>query len=454
MINVELASKWEKVLEELKPIIPQIAYNTWFSNLKAKRLDEKLGILFLTADNDMAKDMLNKRYLPVTTNAIETVFGKSYSVSISVEQKLELIPNGDPEKHSKEFTDENWLNPKFTFENFIVGENNKFAHAAAVAVAQFPSESYNPLFLYGGSGLGKTHLMHAIGCYILKNTKFKKKVLYVSSEMFVNEFIAVLESGKMRTTSKTSEFRRKYRDVDVLMIDDIQFLEKKEQCQVEFFNTFNELYNKNKQIIISSDRPPTNLKSFDERLTSRLSCSMVADLTPPDIETRIAILLNDANNDNINVDDDLHEVINIIAEKFPNNIRELEGAFSRVISFSELMNEHVNVRFAKQVLKEIFTEKDNEINPNNIKKKVCKYFNIKVSDIESANRSRKFAYPRQISMYLCRELTDLSLPKIGEYFGGRDHTTVIHACNKISDEIETSEECKKLINNFLDELSK
>ena len=452
MTNIELANNWEKVLEVIKPIIPPIAYNTWFSNLKAKRIDEKLGILFLSADNDMAKDMLNKRYLPLTTNAIESVFGKQYSVSIFVEQKMELIPNGDPEKHSKEFTDENWLNPKFTFENFIVGENNKFAHAAAVAVAEYPSESYNPLFLYGGSGLGKTHLMHAIGCYILKNTKFKKKVLYVSSEMFVNELISALGSGTIRTTNKTSEFRRKYRDVDVLMIDDIQFLEKKEQCQVEFFNTFNELYNQKKQIIISSDRPPTNLKTFDERLTSRLSCSMVADLTPPDLETRIAILLNNANNDNITVDEDLQEVINVIAEKFPNNIRELEGAFSRVVSFSELMNERITVRFAKEVLKEIFTEKDNEVNPANIKKKVCKYFNIKVSDIESSNRARKFAYPRQISMFLCRELTDLSLPKIGEYFGGRDHTTVIHACNKISEEFNKSEECRKLIISLKEEI--
>jgi chromosomal replication initiator protein len=452
MTNIELANNWEKVLEAIKPIIPPIAYNTWFSNLKAKRIDEKLGILFLSADNDMAKDMLNKRYLPLTTNAIESVFGKQYSVSIFVEQKMELIPNGDPENHSKEFTDENWLNPKFTFENFIVGENNKFAHAAAVAVAEYPSESYNPLFLYGGSGLGKTHLMHAIGCYILKNTKFKKKVLYVSSEMFVNELISALGSGTIRTTNKTSEFRRKYRDVDVLMIDDIQFLEKKEQCQVEFFNTFNELYNQKKQIIISSDRPPTNLKTFDERLTSRLSCSMVADLTPPDLETRIAILLNNANNDNITVDEDLQEVINVIAEKFPNNIRELEGAFSRVVSFSELMNERITVRFAKEVLKEIFTEKDNEVNPVNIKKKVCKYFNIKVSDIESSNRARKFAYPRQISMFLCRELTDLSLPKIGEYFGGRDHTTVIHACNKISEEFNKSEECRKLIISLKEEI--
>lgn len=452
MTNAESAKKWDEALASIKNFVPKITYDTWFINLKLKRVDEKLGMLYLFAENDLAKDMLLKRYIPIISNAAENSFGVPFNVTISVEQKEELIPNGDPETHSQVFTDENWLNPKFTFENFVVGENNKFAHAAAVAVAQFPSESYNPLFLYGGSGLGKTHLMHAIGCYILKNTNFKKKVLYVSSEMFINEFIEALGTNNVRGKNKVGEFRDKYRKVDVLMIDDIQFLEGKGQSLVEFFNTFNDLFRKKKQIIISSDRPSTNLKTFDDRLTSRLISGMVADITPPDLETRIAILQNDAKNMGISSSENLDEVIQVIAEKFPNNIRELEGAFTRVHSFSELMKEPINIKFAKQVLKEIFNEKDKEINPTNIKKKVCKRFNIKLADIESKNRAQKYSYPRHIAMYLCKELTQLSLPKIGEYFGGRDHSTVIHACDKISAEIKNNEETQKLIESLIDEI--
>ncbi len=452
MTNLEASKKWDEALFSIKNFVQPIAYSTWFENLKLKRVDEKLGMLYLVAENDLAKEQLYKRYISIISNAAENSFGVPFSITISVDQKEELIPNGDPSMHSPTLTDENWLNPKFTFENFIVGENNKFAHAAAVAVAESPSESYNPLFLYGGSGLGKTHLMHAIGCQILKDTNFKKKVLYVSSEMFVNEFIAAIGSNTVRGKNRTSEFRKKYRNVDVLMIDDIQFLEGKEQCLVEFFNNFNDLYRKKKQIVISSDRPYTNLKTFDERLTSRLSSGLVADITPPDLETRIAILLNNANNENITVDENVNEVIQLIAEKFTNNIRELESAFSKVYTFSNLMNEPINMKFAKQVLKEIFTEKDNEINPLNIKKKVCKHFNIKMTDLESKNRAQKFSYPRHIAMYLCKELTQLSLPKIGEYFGGRDHSTVIHACDKISTEIKNSEDTKKLIESLIDEI--
>ena len=445
-----LKEKWNQVLALIEPEVTQIAFTTWFEPIEVRSIEEKFNIIKLTTNNQMAVDIISNRYRSILENTIKSVFGKEYTFSVEFFDEEEPTINGDEDKEP-EFKDEYYLNPRFNFKNFVVGNNNKFAHAAALAVAESPAEAYNPLFLYGGSGLGKTHLMHAIGHYILKNKK-GVKVLYVSSEMFMNEMVSALRKNELRDNNM-GEFRRKYREIDVLLIDDIQFMENKPSMQEEFFNTFETLYSLKKQIIISSDRPPNKLTNIDERLRSRFQWNLVADISAPDYETRVAILRNKAELDNIPEDDDLIEVINLIAEKIHENIRELEGAFTRIASFSKLMNENINVSFAKKVLKDILSASDFNITPEIIKKKVCKHFNIKIADIESSKRARQFAQPRQIAMYLCREMTDLSLPKIGEVFGGRDHSTVIHAYDKIAAEIKTNDSIKEIVEKLEKEIS-
>jgi chromosomal replication initiator protein len=313
-----------------------------------------------------------------------------------------------------------------------------------LAVAEMPlSSQYNPLFLYGAAGLGKTHLMHAISHHIVRNTP-KLKVLYVSSEMFTNEFIKALRDNN------TLGFRNKYREIDVLLIDDIQFLEKKERIQEEIFHTFNTLYDANKRIILSSDRPPKAIATLEERLRSRFECGLIVDIQPPDFETRVAILCKKAELEEIPVNEAFMDVIKVIAEKIQNNVRELEGAFIRVVAYASLTGQPIDKELAKEVLKDVFSTSERFITPEIIKKYVCRHFNIKVSDMESAKRSRNLAFPRQIAMYICRDLTDLSLPKIGEAFGNRDHTTVLHACDKISKEMGVNDILKEVILSIKD----
>src|SRR5699024_8141486 len=310
------------------------------------------------------------------------------------------------------------LNPKYSFDTFVIGNSNRFAHAASLAVAEAPAQSYNPLFIYGGVGLGKTHLMHAIAHYILSQSP-DTKVVYVSSEKFTNELINSIREYR------NEEFRNKYRNVDVLLVDDIQFIAGKEGTQEEFFHTFNALHEANKQIIISSDRPPKEIPTLEDRLRSRFEWGLIADIQAPDLETRIAILKKKAKVENINVPDD---VMLYIATKIKSNIRELEGALIRMVAYSSLTNEDITVELAEEALKDIISnDKPKEITVNSIKDVVSKDFSIKIEDFNSKKRTRAIAYPRQIAMYLTRELTDLSLPKIGDEFGGRDHTTVIHA---------------------------
>jgi len=326
---MNLKEKWKEVLETIKLEVTEVSYNTWFTVLSPKRIDEQLNIIYISTYSNIAKNVIEKRYMHLLENTIKSVFKKKYSILVNVEEEQEEVIN-NPTDNEPEFKDEYYLNPKYNFKNFVVGNNNRFAHAAAVAVAESPSEAYNPLFLYGGSGLGKTHLMHAIGHYILKNSN--KKVLYVSSEMFMNEMVSAMLKKELNGSNKMNEFREKYRSIDVLLIDDIQFLEGKTGSQEEFFNTFNDLYNLNKQIIISSDRPPNKLEKMDERLKSRFAWNLVADITAPDHETRVAILINKAEQDNIEVDENMVNIINLIAERVTGNVRELEGAFTRVIT--------------------------------------------------------------------------------------------------------------------------
>ncbi|NLY71398.1 MAG: chromosomal replication initiator protein DnaA, partial [Clostridiales bacterium] len=343
---------------------------------------------------------------------------------------------------NRTFSDELYLNPKYVFSTFVVGKNNHFAHAACLAVAETPpGTAYNPLFINGGAGLGKTHLMHAIGHHILRKTP-TTKVLYVSSEMFTNELIRAIRENK------TADFRRKYRNIDVLLIDDIQFIEKKESVQEEIFHTFNTLYEASKQIILSSDRPPKAITTLEERLRSRFEWGLIADIQPPDYETRVAILLKKAELEDIKITDEFMDVISIIAEKIQYNIRELEGAFIRVVAYASLTGQAITTDLAKEVLKDVFAINKKEITPDLIKKHVSKHFNIKPSDMESSKRARTYSFPRQIAMYMCRNMTDLSLPKIGEAFGNRDHTTVLHACDKIEKEVRSNEALNEVIKHL------
>lgn len=333
------------------------------------------------------------------------------------------------------------LNPKYVFETFVTGNSNRFAHAAALAVAESPAQVYNPFFMYGGVGLGKTHLMHAIGHRILK-THPNLRVLYISSEKFTNELINSIRDGNPES------FRQKYRNIDVLLVDDIQFLSKKEHTQEEFFHTFNTLHEANKQIIISSDRPPREIQTLEDRLRSRFEWGLITDIQAPDLETRIAILRKKALLENLNAPND---VMVYIASRIDNNIRELEGALIRVVAYASLTNQVITNELATEALKDIFpTGKTRQITLELIQEIVASYFKIKVDELLAKKRTRNLAFPRQIAMYLCRELTDTSLPRIGEMFGGRDHTTVIHAHDKISR--ERNEDMK--LNNTIKELIK
>ena len=432
--------------EELKKLTTPVSFDTWLKPLEVHHLDEDLKIAYLGIKKtkgieiNFILNIVRNRYLTIIEDCMETVMGEKYRVvakEMDEYKEEEPAPQSAAEEPEQEeeiiFVREKILdnqkifNPRYNFDNFVVGNSNKYAHAAALAVAESPSEAYNPLFVYGGSGLGKTHLMHAIGIYLLENNP-SINVLYVSSEMFTNELIRALRENKI------NEFKNKYRKVDVLLIDDIQFLEGKDNTQEEFFHTFNALYDSNKQIIISSDRAPNKLVNLEDRLRSRFQWNLIADIQPPDYETRVAILTKKAENMNIKVDDDLYDVICMIAEKIKDNIRELEGAFTRIVTFSQLLGEKADKNFARRTLNDILTDGDIKVTPEKIKKVVCKHYNVKMADLESSKKQNSIAHPRQVAMYLIREMTDYSLPKIGQMFGGKHYTTVMYACEKIEEQ--------------------
>ena len=438
MNNME--QKWEKTLNLLKSELTPVSFDTWIYPLKPVKIIENKKLLKLSSNSDMAISILETRYMSLLEKSIEEAFKQKLKIEFVFQNE-----NSDRDENDDYdipvLTDELYLNPKYIFETFVVGGNNRFAHAASLAVSESPSTVYNPLFLYGDSGLGKTHLMHAIGHYILRQDP-SKKVLYVSSEMFTNELIKAI------TEHKNIEFRNKYRKIDVLLIDDIQFLEKKVSIQEEFFHTFNTLYDANKQIIISSDRPPKEIATLEKRLRSRFEMGLIADIQSPDYETRVAILRNKAELEGLDPNNQILDVINIIAENIHSNIRELEGAFIRVVAYANLTNSKITSELAKEVLKDVFKDYDEDIDPETIRKKVCEYYNVKISDIDSKTRKAEITLPRQIAMYLCRELTDSSLPKIAEYFGKKDHTTVMHACNKISGELKINKNLDKAVSDI------
>lgn len=437
-MSIQLTEIWHKTLGLLQNELTEISFNTWIKTIEPLSLQN--DTINLAVPAEFNKGILESRYQILIKNAIKQATFKEYSINFVVpsQENIDKYTN-PPESSTNEDALVSVLNPKYTFDTFVIGNSNRFAHAAALAVAEAPAKAYNPLFIYGGVGLGKTHLMHAIGHFVLQQNS-SLKVLYVSSEKFTNELINAIKDDK------NEEFRSKYRNIDILLIDDIQFIAGKERTQEEFFHTFNALYEANKQIILSSDKSPKEIVTLEDRLRSRFEWGLIADMQAPDIETRIAILRKKAQLENLDVPND---IMVFIAEKIASNIRELEGALNRVIAYSSLTENEITVELATEALKDILsTNKVRTINCNTIQDAVARYFDIRPDDFKSKKRSRDIAFPRQIAMYLCRELTDMSLPKIGQAFGGRDHTTVIHACDKIIEEFKTNSETKRAINEL------
>ena len=423
---------WGTTLNYLKANTTNLSYDTWISPLYIHHIEEDAGIIYLAWPNQAKLiNHINDHYLNLIENALNSSLDKKYRVVIKQEKEYD-VSKIDTTRMKNSLNQEKLFNPRFNFENFVVGNSNKYAHAVSVAVAEAPGDIYNPLFIYGGSGLGKTHLMQAIGVHIIRNNP-TSKVLYVSAEMFTNELITAINDNKTRS------FRNKYRKLDVLLIDDIQFLEGKEATQEEFFHTFEALYQNNKQIVITSDVPPVSLKGLDERLRTRFSWNMIADIQPPDYETRVAILKNFADKSNIEVTDDVYNVLCFIADQVKDNIRELEGAYNRVVSFSQLLHEKITIDNAKNILKDIVKDNEQAVAPERIRSTVANHYKIKLSDIDSPKRNAEITLPRQVAMYLCRETTDLSLPKIGKLFGNRHYSTVIHAIEKIEEQLKYDE---------------
>jgi len=447
---------WSKILDIIKKDLNPQSYQTWFIHTRPVSLEA--DTITVETPNAYFRDWLVDHYMEMVQKAVRRVYNKPVAINFVVAQsanisdaaaqgknqatpaKQAVQDNAKPrnKKSAELTTSPAGLNPLFTFDNFVIGSGNRFAHAASMAVAESPAKAYNPLFIYGPVGMGKTHLLQAIAHFALqKNSGLK--VLYISSERFTNQLISAIQN---RTTIS---FRQMYRNVDILLIDDIHFMGGKETTQEEFFHTFNVLYDAHKQIILSSDRPPKDIPSLEARLVSRFEWGLITDIQPPDLETRIAILRKKAEKDTINVPDD---VTFFIAEKIKANIRELEGALIRVMAYASLTGQKVTLALAQDVLKDVIKE-DKKISIEAIQRKVAEVFEIGVSDIRGKRRTRSFAYPRQIAMHLARELTDFSLPQIGEYFGGRDHTTVLHACNKILQDISKNGQTKKTIENII-----
>jgi chromosomal replication initiator protein len=441
--NMQLHDLWQKALDVLKTELTEISFNTWIKTIEPISMNPK--VINLGVPADFNKGILESRYLVLIENAIKQVSFKDYIIRFVIPSQ-ENVDDFNDEVFETEGQKDSFLNPKYTFDTFVIGNGNRFAHAASLAVAEAPAKAYNPLFIYGGVGLGKTHLMHAIGHYTtIQNPQ--SKVLYVSSEKFTNELINAIKDDR------NENFRSKYRNIDVLLIDDIQFIAGKERTQEEFFHTFNALYEANKQIILSSDKPPKDINTLEERLRSRFEWGLIADIQPPDLETRIAILRKKAQLENLNVP---NEIMVFIADKIASNIRELEGAMNRIIAYSQLTDStgSITLELANDALKDILSvRKTKMINIKSIQDMVTRYFDLKPDDLISKKRTRELSYPRQIAMYLCRELTDLSLPRVGEDFGGRDHTTVMHACEKIAEEINSNPETRKIINELKKNIS-
>ncbi len=432
----ELNELLTKAKELLKDETTKISYETWIKNLEIQSADN--GNIILLASSTFQRDAIESRYHDLLTNTFNFITNKDCSVTIIAKDEVQesnLSSSSNSTIDTTSGYSNSTLNPKYTFDTFVVGNNNRFAHAAALAVAEAPATSYNPLFIYGGVGLGKTHLMHSIGNEILRKNR-DSKILYVTSEKFTNHLINAIKDNK------NEQFRTKYRNIDVLLIDDIQFIAGKERIQEEFFHTFNTLHESGKQIIISSDRPPKDIQLLEDRLKSRFEWGLIADISNPDYETRLAILRKKAQLDNIIIDD---EILSNIATRIDSNIRELEGTLNKLIAKSSLTNSPITMEMAEKAINDIVSQQDKVISSDFIQETVAKYFNISAKELKGSKRSNDIAFPRQIAMYLCRNVAQMSLPQIGKDFGKRDHTTVMHACNKIEQEIKENQNTKLIV---------
>jgi len=424
---------WESIAGRLREALTETTYETWFGHARPKVLTD--DTLLVEVPNDFTRDWIQGHFFDFVLGAARESLGRDVVVSFSVSDGLKAeapaldrvegagrARDADPPDRD---TPDVELNPKYTFDLFVIGSSNRFAHAAALAVAEAPAQAYNPLFIYGGTGLGKTHLLQAIGHYVRQNSR-RLTMRYVTSETFMNDFINSLRDKRIEG------FKRRYRNYDLLLVDDIQFFEGKERIQEEFFHTFNSLYEGGAQIIISSDRPPREIATLEERLRSRFEWGLLTDIQAPDLETRIAILRKKVNSERIGVTDP--EVLTFIAARVSSNIRELEGALTRVVAFSSLTDRPMTVDLAEHVLKDVYPQGEAapEVTISRIQEAVSQRFGVTLDELVSPRRSQAVAYPRHVAMYLSRELTDSSLPKIGREFGGRDHTTVIHAKDKIT----------------------
>ena len=447
----QIKAIWEETLSLVEKELSKPSFETWI--IPAYPLEYKNSTLYIAVPNEFAKDWLESRYYKLIEKSLETVFNKPIPIKFVIPN--DEINDTNTSSQEKDFNKERYveqrittppalLNPKYTFESFVVGNSNRFAHAASLAVAESPAKAYNPLFIYGGVGLGKTHLMHAIGHFVL-NTDNNLNVLYVSSEKFTNELIIAIRDDK------TVAFRNKYRNIDILLIDDIQFLAGKERTQEEFFHTFNALHEANKQLIISSDRPPKDIPTLEDRLRSRFEWGLITDMQRPDLETRIAILQKKARLETIDIPDD---VMLYIATQIQSNIRELEGSLIRVMAYASLTKRAITSELASEALKDILPNKvAKPITISLIQEVVSEHYGLRVEDLKARKRTRAVAFPRQIAMFLSRELTDNSLPKIGEVFGGRDHTTVIHAQEKISQDLAKDPSLKIAMDKIREKLN-
>ena len=424
---------WSRVCELLKEDMSFISYETWILPASILSMDE--SNVYIKVRTVFQKTNLETKYTDLVRNAFKQATGKEYTLHFTCEEEekrgVQTPIQAPVERNSV-------LNPKYTFNTFVIGKSNELAHAAALATAENPGNAYNPLFLYGGVGLGKTHLMHAIGNFVLEQNP-EAKVLYITTEKFTNELIQAIQNNK------TDEFRSKYRSIDVLLIDDIQFLISKERSQEEFFHTFNELYESHKQIVICSDRPPKDINPLEDRLKSRFEWGLIVDIGKPDYETRYAILRKKSQLDNINIDD---QILSTIALKVESNIRELEGTLNKIIALASLTNSEITMQLAENAISDLHHSQDKVINIDYIQNVVAKYYNLSQNDFKIKRRSGDIAYPRQIAMYLCKQLTTSTLVEIGKQFGGRDHTTVLYACNRIEEEININQNTKKIVDNI------
>ncbi len=445
---MQVEQVWNKILALVEPEVTNVAFTTWFQDINPVMLEG--NTLTLSVSNDLILSTIKRRYFDLIQNALNAVLGEGYQINLVVGDRYEPAesvpqpPAAAAGSISKTNVKESfYLNPKYTFDTFVVGNSNHFAHAAAVAVAEAPAQTYNPLFLYGDSGLGKTHLMHAIANYA-KSMNPDAKIVYISSEKFTNELIQAI------STRTTAQFRSRYRNADILLIDDIQFLAGKEMAQEEFFHTFNDLYNANKQIVLTSDRLPREINTLEDRLRTRFECGLIGDIKPPDYETRIAILQRKASQFQVEVP---YDVYCYMADSIKSNIRELEGALTRIISYAKITGKKLDLALAEEALRSVIEQKGVvRITAKSINEVVSKYYNIPIEDIKGKRKTQDIADARQVAMYLCRTLTDMSFVVIGKEYGGRHYTTVMHAVDNIEASIKNNSEVASAVETMTKQL--